>query len=255
MIRVLIADDDADQRLLTSIALREHGRFEVVGEASDGREAVELTGRYRPDLLVLDVSMPGMTGLQALPQIRREAPECRVVVYSGYPRAQLERAALDGGAVGYLEKALTLRPLGDELIALGSFLDIVSDAIAEARTLLGPDPVSASRARRFVGAALEQWGCDRLLDDVELMVSELVANAIVHASSGCEVAVLLTDGVIRVEVQDSSCAAPIPRFVDPGAMSGRGLVLVQRLSKAWGVRSVDSGKIVWFEVAAPTPER
>ena len=78
---ILIVDDHPLTREALSSLLRAHG-FDVVGEASDGAQAIESAGRLRPDLVLLDLSMPGMDGLQALPRLREAAPECEVVVLS-----------------------------------------------------------------------------------------------------------------------------------------------------------------------------
>ena len=103
-LRVVLADDTAEYRLLLRITLEEDGRFEVVGEAADGAEAVRVTTAERPDVLVLDLSMPVMDGLQAIPGIRTGSPETVIVVLSGFARGQLDRQALARGATAYVEK-------------------------------------------------------------------------------------------------------------------------------------------------------
>lgn len=103
-LRVVLADDTAEYRLLLRIILEQDGRFEVVGEAADGAEAVRVTTAERPDVLVLDLSMPVMDGLQAIPGIRAGSPETVIVVLSGFARGQLDRQALARGATAYVEK-------------------------------------------------------------------------------------------------------------------------------------------------------
>jgi CheY-like chemotaxis protein len=102
--RVLIADDVADLRLLLRFALERSGAFEVVGEAADGAEAVARATEHLPDLVVLDLSMPVLDGLEALPFIRKAAPDARVVVLSGFAAAKMEERAIAAGAVAYFEK-------------------------------------------------------------------------------------------------------------------------------------------------------
>jgi signal transduction histidine kinase/ActR/RegA family two-component response regulator len=102
--RVLIADDTEDIRMLLRLTLQKDGRFEVVGEARDGQEAVEMAETTRPDAIVLDLAMPVMDGLQALPHIRRILPRSRIVVLSGFNASQMADEALSLGADAYLEK-------------------------------------------------------------------------------------------------------------------------------------------------------
>lgn len=81
--RVLLVDDTADLRLLTRVALERTGRFEIVGEAGNGREGIELAESLRPDMVVLDLDMPVMSGYDALPQILAASPRSQIVVFSG----------------------------------------------------------------------------------------------------------------------------------------------------------------------------
>src|SRR3954454_8878933 len=78
-VRVLLVDDLADIRLVMRLLLEADGRAEVVGEAADGAEAVRLAAELRPDAVVLDLRMPGMDGVQALPLIREASPGTVVV--------------------------------------------------------------------------------------------------------------------------------------------------------------------------------
>lgn len=107
--RVVIADDVADLRMLLRLALERTERFSVVGEAADGAEAVEQARAHRPDLVVLDLSMPRLDGLEALPLILDASPETIVVVLSGFDEARMGQAAVDAGATLYLEKGDILR--------------------------------------------------------------------------------------------------------------------------------------------------
>lgn len=78
--------------------------FDVVGEAGDGLEAIAEAERHQPDLVVLDLSMPVLDGLEALPRILAVAPDARVVVVSGFDGGRMRGPALAAGAVAYLEK-------------------------------------------------------------------------------------------------------------------------------------------------------
>jgi DNA-binding NarL/FixJ family response regulator len=102
-VRVLLADDLPDIRLVMRLLLEADGRVEVVGEARDGAEAVELTSELRPDAVVLDLRMPGMDGVQALPLIRDAAPGVVVVALSALPVGPMTDKAIDLGAT-YVRK-------------------------------------------------------------------------------------------------------------------------------------------------------
>ena len=82
-IRVLLVDDVVDVRRLLRTALRFRGGFEVIGEASDGGEAVQLADSLRPDVVVLDLGLPDIAGREVLSRIRERSPQSKVVVFSG----------------------------------------------------------------------------------------------------------------------------------------------------------------------------
>ena len=94
---------------------------------------------------------------------------------------------------------------------------------------------------------MQDWGYVSAIADAELLVSELVTNAILHARSGARVDVERVGDRVRVAVCDDSPAVPRVRNYGPDAVTGRGLLLVQRISNAWGVDPGDGGKCVWFE--------
>ncbi len=102
--RILLVDDHPITRDALAALLAQHG-FSVVGEAADGAEAIELARRHRPELVLLDLSMPGMDGLEALPRLREAAPETEVVVLTASGTEENLLAAIRGGAAGYLLKS------------------------------------------------------------------------------------------------------------------------------------------------------
>jgi DNA-binding NarL/FixJ family response regulator len=248
MFRTLIADDDPDHRLLLRLALRRNKSFEVVGEATNGEEVVALGRDLKPDLILLDLSMPRVDGLEALAQLRDDVPDARVIVLSGFAPDQFAPAVMTAGAVGYLEKGMAPQKLVDEVLALGGLLEVVEEALAAARERLAPDLQSAGRARRFVDETLRRWDCGEQLDVVTLLVSEVVTNAVVHAGTEVEVSVQLTDDAVRIEVVDHADTLPSPRDAEDDETSGRGLALVEAMASAWGVETRPGGKVVWFEV-------
>lgn len=106
--RTLLVDDSVELRQLVRLALERTGRYAVVGEAGDGQEAIASASALGTelDLILLDLSMPRMDGLEALPHLRRIAPEARVVVLSGFATSTTADAARLAGADLYLEKGL-----------------------------------------------------------------------------------------------------------------------------------------------------
>ncbi len=107
-IRVYLCDDVAALRLVTRTVLELEPGIEVIGEASDGRTAATEVAALAPDVLVLDLSLPELDGLEVLEELSTTAPATRIVVFSGYPAEQLRDAALDRGARRYLEKGVDI---------------------------------------------------------------------------------------------------------------------------------------------------
>jgi DNA-binding NarL/FixJ family response regulator len=104
MIRVLLADDHTLVREGIRLCLEAMGDIEVVGEASDGREAVEKALELSPDVVLMDVSMPGLSGIDATEQIRRARPASRVIGLSMYDAEEYVTRLLKAGASGYVLK-------------------------------------------------------------------------------------------------------------------------------------------------------
>ena len=123
---------------------------------------------------------------------------------------------------------------------------VVDDATARFRA--GPDAPFA--ARRFVGGLLvcRPFAGRVSADDVQLVVSELATNAVVHAGTPFSVSISSDESVIRIAVSDGSVAPPVMRDVAPRAVSGRGLRLVAAVSGDWGVERGPAGKTVWAEL-------
>jgi len=104
MPRILIADDNAMVRRYVHQALEDEGGCEVCGEAATGREAVGMTAELKPDIVVLDLSMPGINGLEAAQEIHKEFPETEILILSMHDAPELMEAALASGARAYLLK-------------------------------------------------------------------------------------------------------------------------------------------------------
>jgi DNA-binding NarL/FixJ family response regulator len=117
-IKLLIVDDSPNIRMMLKIRLGQDDRFDIVGMGANGVEAVDMTTALLPDIVLLDLGMPVMDGLEALPLIRAAHPEVRVAVLSGFPAKQVERQAVSLGADLYVEKGDPLTLLGDQLASL-----------------------------------------------------------------------------------------------------------------------------------------
>jgi DNA-binding NarL/FixJ family response regulator len=103
-IRVLLADDHKLVREGIALLLVGHPRIEVLGQAGDGQEAIEKARRLKPDVVLMDVTMPRLNGIEATRTIRQELPQVRVVGLSIHTDAETERLMRAAGAVAYLPK-------------------------------------------------------------------------------------------------------------------------------------------------------
>ena len=145
--RTLIVDDTPDLRELLAITLEETEDFEVVGEAGDGRAGIDAARRTGPDLVVLDLAMPLMDGLDALPHLRRACPTSTIVVLSGFGATAMRDQALVSGADGYVEKGTRLPAIVDRLRRIATESEarrghlLTGDQPAHALPT-GPDPAA-----------------------------------------------------------------------------------------------------------------
>jgi two-component system, NarL family, response regulator DevR len=105
--RILIADDHAVVRAGLRALLERQGRFTVVGEAATGEEAVQKAIELRPTVAVLDIRMPGISGIEACRQITQQVEGCRVIMLTSYAEDELLFAAIRAGAAGYVLKRIT----------------------------------------------------------------------------------------------------------------------------------------------------
>ena len=104
MLRVLHCDDDKTFRFLVRAVLDEEADIELAGEAFDAKSCIALTEELQPDVVLLDESMPGMNGLEAIPRIDAVCPAASVILLSSFPADELRSRALSLGAAAYLEK-------------------------------------------------------------------------------------------------------------------------------------------------------
>jgi len=119
MLRIVVAEDDDQLAELITSLLSEDSRFDVVGRGRTGDEAVELASEHRPDIVLMDLSMPGCDGVEATRLIRSLNPDQLVVIYTGSGDYDDVARAQDAGASGFLHKdALTSGEIGDALDVL-----------------------------------------------------------------------------------------------------------------------------------------
>jgi DNA-binding NarL/FixJ family response regulator len=249
--RVVCVDDNEDYRLLVRLAFDGVADFELVGEARcAAAEAVPVVEAARPDVVLLDVS-GGTNGLGLVPRLRDACPGARVMVLTGFDAAELRDSLRSAGAVGQIARRVPPTKLADEIRTLGAMLEMIEGAVDRRDTTLEADPSSSRHARRFIDEALRRWDCGDLADTVTLLISELVANAVMHAHSTAEISVLLHPGCVRIEVADRDPTIPKRRNVGLESTSGRGLALVEALSRSWGIERTPTGKYIWFEVDRP----
>jgi DNA-binding NarL/FixJ family response regulator len=173
-LRIVIVDDHPLTREALSSLLGAHG-FDVVGLASDGAEAITVVGRLQPDLVLLDLSMPGLDGLSALPRLREAAPECEVVVLTASGTEENLLQAIRAGAAGYLLKTEPPERIASFLDAVANGEAALSGAVArrlldQVRTGNGrgsgvPDRIASTLSAREVEVLLlldEHLGTDEI---------------------------------------------------------------------------------------------
>lgn len=142
-LRILIADDHEVARKGIRALIESHPGWEVCGEAADGREAVKATARLKPDLVLLDIGMPSLNGLDATRQILAESPDTRVLILTMHDSEQVVREVLAAGARGFLLKSDAGRDLVSAVEALQSrrtfFTTKVAQLVLEGYLHPGPE--------------------------------------------------------------------------------------------------------------------
>ena len=164
-IRVLVADDHAIVRTGIRHVLESEPGFAVVGEASNGAEALELVQSLRPDVAVLDISMPGASGLQVTQELRRLAPDTRVLILSMHDNTEYVLESVRAGAHGYILKDTAATELRGAILAvrrgesyfsppIARRLTAVVRGVTEEENLLGQ--LTARERQVLVGVAQGQ---------------------------------------------------------------------------------------------------
>ncbi len=114
-IRILLVDDHAVVRSGLSKFLMVNKDLELVAEASDGAEAIQMTGLHKPDVILMDLMMPGMDGISATREIHKKYPMVKVIALTSFSEQNMVQGALQAGAIGFLQKNVTAVELGSAI--------------------------------------------------------------------------------------------------------------------------------------------
>ncbi len=130
-LRILLADDHKVVRQGTRALLSTVPEWEIVGEADNGRDAVSLTSELKPDIVILDIGMPELNGLDATRQIKKKSPETEVLIFTGQETEELVHDVFDSGARSYIMKTDAADHLIDALKALSEHKHFFTSRISE----------------------------------------------------------------------------------------------------------------------------
>ena len=177
MPRLFVCDDDATYRALIRVVLTDSGEHEIVGEAKDGRECIERAPQVCPDVILLDLNMPGMSGVEALPVLRDLLPETKIVALTTASASDKEEEFVDLGGMAFIEKPHDIFTLPESLrrvleAASEPRLDLVAEMF---RVWTGGD---VERALEFFAsdAEFKPLGSDRVYHGID-EIREFVRDA------------------------------------------------------------------------------
>jgi two-component system, NarL family, response regulator DesR len=179
MIRVLIAEDQAMVRGALAALLELESDIEVIAQATNGEQALELTQRLTPDVVLTDIEMPVLTGLELADQIRRAKLRTRVIILTTFARAGYLRRALDAGAAGYLLKDNPSGMLANAIRDVHAGATAVDPELArEAWTERDPLTDRERRVLRLAGEGLSNAAIATTLSLAEGTVRNYLSDAI-----------------------------------------------------------------------------
>lgn len=184
MVRILIADDHSVVRAGLRALLEQRDNFRVVAEASTGEEAVQRAQEYRPDVAVLDIRMPGLSGIEACRRIVDTVQGCRVVMLTSYAEDELLLAAIDAGASGYVLKRIG----SDELLH-------AVERVSMGEGMLDPSMTATVFERVREANKAEDASAFADLTQQELAVLALVAEGLTNRQIA--VKLFLGEGTVR----------------------------------------------------------
>jgi CheY-like chemotaxis protein len=248
-LRTVVVDDDATNRSSLCAALERSGRFTVVGQAADGGQAVQRTRAARADVVLLSPRLPDIDGFAAVPHLREACQGGTVVVASSTRVLEVTGAGVGHGAPLPPTSAAHDRLVED---LLGIVRDTASGTDDDVdRWRLPAALASGAQVRARLRGLARRWPLGHVMDELQLLTSELVNNAVVHAQSGVLVTVRRHRGAIRVEVTDWGLGTPRPANAPTAstATSGRGLRLIDAMASGWGAAIDDVRTTTWFELS------
>jgi DNA-binding NarL/FixJ family response regulator len=202
-IRVLICDDHGVMRKGLHLQLEQHPDFEVVGEASDGRVAVQMAESLRPDVILMDIGMPNLNGIQATSQIAKSNPDVGILILSMYSDEEYLLRALHAGALGYLMKE-----------SAEADLDRAVRAVAQGKCFFSPS-IQASLREDYISQLRRKGLTDSydLLTEREKEVLQLLAegkvNKEVATALDCSVNTVATHRMHLMQKLDLHSSAEI----------------------------------------------
>lgn len=184
VVRLLVADDHAVVRAGLRALLEHHGSFRVVAEAGTGEEAIARAQEHRPDVAILDIRMPGLSGIEACRQIVQSVEGCRVIMLTSYAEDELLFAAIQAGASGYV-----LKRIGDnELIQ-------AVERVSRGEGMLDPAMTSTVFSEMRKASQAQHAAAFSELTPQELAVLALVAEGLTNRQIA--VKLYLGEGTVR----------------------------------------------------------
>jgi DNA-binding NarL/FixJ family response regulator len=183
LVRVLLADDHTLVRAGIRALLNELPGVQVIAEAGDGREAVELAKAHQPNLILMDISMKGLNGIEATAQVKRELPDVRVIILSMHASEEHVAQALRAGASGYMLKDAATQEL----------------ALAVAAVMRGEAYLSPLISKQVVESYVQRRGADNGPLDMLTSRQRQILQLIAEGKSTKQIAHLLSLSVKTVE--------------------------------------------------------
>ncbi|MEP6984523.1 MAG: response regulator transcription factor [Chloroflexota bacterium] len=183
-VNILIADDHSVVRAGLRALLERQGRFRVIAEAGTGEEAITKAQEFHPDVAVLDVRMPGVSGIEACRQIIATVPGCRVIILTSYAEDELLFAAIQAGASGYV-----LKRIGDNELMQAI------DRVSRGEGMLDPSMTAAVFTEMRKAGEAQNAAAFSALTTQELTVLALVADGLTNRQIAMKM--YLGEGTVR----------------------------------------------------------
>lgn len=203
-LRVLLADDHLVVRIGLSALIDKQADMSVIGEATDGAEAIELAGKLTPDVIVMDIMMPGTGGAEATIRIKREHPDVKILILTTFGSSPDVRRALDAGASGALSKDALQAELLNAIRRVANGECVIDKEIKSSLAVIPPASTLSARqieVLRLVAKGFDNKEIARLLElSVDGVKKHLkVIFASLGAASRTEaVSIALNDGLLKM---------------------------------------------------------